>query len=63
MNTTNFKTGDYIFYRSADAGLLPCKVIRVSAHRLTISAGEGHQVRVKPENCQLQEEWRKENDQ
>ena len=63
MSTTNFKTGDHIFYHSADAGLLPCKVIRVSVHRLTISAGEGHQVRVKPANCQLQDEWRKENEQ
>ena len=61
MSTKKFSSGDYIFYRSSDAGLLPCKVVRVSAHRVTISAGEGHLVRVRPENCQLQSEWAKEN--
>ena len=69
MSTTNFKPGDHIFYRSDDAGHWPC-VVQASSMlgrkrgrcvKVMLPCGKLGWVSVN--NCQLQEEWRKENEQ
>lgn len=66
MTQAKFKPGNHIFYRNLDGGNDPHVVLEVR-HR-GVSRG-GWWVRiddgrwVKSKNCQLQEEWRKENNQ
>lgn len=68
IDMKRFEPGDYIFYRTSDGGTHPAVVIACSmlGHKrgrcVKIEAPNGRNVWVSVSNCQLQEEWRKENE-
>jgi len=57
------KPGDYIFYKTKEFGLWPAVVEMVGKRWLRIEGPTGKMIWVSKSNCQLQEEWRKENEQ
>jgi len=57
------KPGDYIYYRTKDGGMYPTIAERVGCKRIYCEVQGGRMAWVSKSNCQLQEEWRKENEQ
>lgn len=57
-----FKVGDYIFYRTKEGGMYPTIAERVGPKRIYCEVHDGRTAWVSKSNCQLQEEWRKENE-
>lgn len=57
------KPGDYIFYKTKEFGLWPAVVEMVGKRWLRIEGPTGKMIWVSKSNCQLQEDWRKENEQ
>lgn len=60
---TTMKAGDYIYYKTKDHGLWPTVIEKVGRRWLYIEGPTGKMIWVAKSNCQLQEEWRKENEQ
>lgn len=59
----SIKPGDYIFYNTEDGGKYPTIARRVGCKRIYCEVHDGRMAWVSKSNCQLQEEWRKENEQ
>lgn len=63
MSTVKFKPGDYIFYKTKEGGMYPTIAERVGRRWIYCEVHDGRHAWVSQANCQLQEEWRKENNQ
>lgn len=61
-NKDTMKQGDYIFYKSKEHGLYPTIVDRIKGDRVRCEGPRGQMIWVSISKCQLQEEWRKENE-
>lgn len=61
--TDMIKQGDHIFYKTKEGGMYPTIADRVGRKRILCEVHDGRQAWVSKSNCQLQEAWRKENEQ
>ena len=60
--TSMIRPGDYIFYKTKEGGTYPTIADRVGRKRIYCEVHDGRHTWVSKSNCQLQEEWRKENE-